>query len=239
MKEKKTFLMSFDWQDFFDNLKKPTEKVKLINAIFAHAQNQNRLSSIENSMANDTKMAWIAIKKTMTQFANDYKEKCAKNRQNASLGGQAKARNFVANASERHRTLANGSETCPNDNDYDNDYEYLKEREKERKEKISLSQKKFSEIFKTKQTTLSNDIVIPQNFDIDILADKIKQSSFLSSCDNLGLEWCIQHYDEILADKYKNFRKQQSTEDPTKIKNREYTKEEQESIFDNFNNIEL
>lgn len=118
-KGKRTFVVSFEWQDFFDNLKKTTEKVKLLNAMFAHAQKQERLSAIEHAMDKDTAMAWVAIKRAMTDFEDNYEEKCARNRANASLGGLAKAYNILANASERYQTLPNASERCPNDYDYD------------------------------------------------------------------------------------------------------------------------
>ena len=146
-KGKRTFVVSFDWQDFFDNLKKPTEKIKLLNAMFAYAQKQERLLTIEKSMDKDTAMAWVAIKRAMSYFEEDYEEKCAKNRANASLGGQAKARNRVANASERYRTEATVSDRCPNDNDYDYNKEeniYTKE-ESERYNLDELLQSSFAD----------------------------------------------------------------------------------------------
>lgn len=41
--------------------------------------------------------------------------------------------------------------------------------------------------------------------DTNLLIDKIKQSNFLCSCPNLGLEWCILNYNKIIGDYYKNF----------------------------------
>ena len=146
-KGKRTFVVSFDWQDFFDNLKKPNEKIKLLNAMFAYAQKQERLPTIEKSMDKDTAMAWVAIKRAMSYFEEDYEEKCAKNRANASLGGQAKARNRVANASERYQTLATVSDRCPNDNDYDYDTKekYIQKKSSERYSLDELLQSSFSD----------------------------------------------------------------------------------------------
>ena len=150
-KGRNTFIVSYDWQDFFDTLTKPTEKVKLINAMFAFAKKDTeKLTHTEKAMDKDTAMAWIAIKRSMSYHEEDYNEKCARNRENARLGGQAKARNSVANATERYQTLPNASERCRTvanaalyDNDTDNDKKeniYTKEKSERYNQEQLLSE---------------------------------------------------------------------------------------------------
>ena len=111
------------------------------------------------------------------------------------------------------------------------------EREVTPSEIFSLSQK-FVSKFPNKDATLPANLKLPSNFDIDKLLIKVGESDFLSKCNNLGLMWCIEHYADIVADKYKNYQPTQQ-QNPDALQKRKYSREEQESIFDNFNEIDL
>ena len=111
----------------------------------------------------------------------------------------------------------------------DNDKEF--EREKEAK-LFSLSQE-FKKAFPNK----NSEYELTQNSDIDInkLIRAIKQSEFLLSANNLDFKWCCNHYSEIIANKYKDFK----PKDPSVLHNREYTKEEYESLIRDFDDVEF
>ena len=111
----------------------------------------------------------------------------------------------------------------------DNDKEF--EREKEAK-LFSLSQE-FKKAFPNK----NSEYELTQNSDVDInkLIKAIKQSEFLLSANNLDFKWCCNHYSEIIANKYKDFK----PKDPSVLHNREYSKEEYESLIRDFDDVEF
>ena len=111
------------------------------------------------------------------------------------------------------------------------------EREVTPSEIFSLSQK-FVAKFPIKDATLPANLKLPNNFDVDKLLIKVSESDFLSTCNNLGLMWCIEHYSDIVADKYRNYHPTQQ-QNPDALKKRKYSQEEIESVFDNFNEIDL
>ena len=127
-----------------------------------------------------------------------------------------------------------------NDNERDNDNENEYENDNERiapSEIFSLSQK-FVSKYPSKDATLPANLKLPNNFDVDKLLIKVSESDFLSTCNNLGLAWCIEHYSDIVADKYRNYHPTQQ-QNPDALKKRKYSQEEIESVFDNFNEIDL
>ena len=94
------------------------------------------------------------------------------------------------------------------------------------------------EKFPDKDASLTESTTLPEGFNLDAMLVKIGESDFLSNCNNLGFAWCLQNYPEIMADKYKNFEPAQQ-QNFDALQHREYSQEEIESVFDNFNEIDL
>lgn len=261
--EKRGFLFRYRWSSLFEHLS-AGQVALVIKAMTAFSKGQN-VKKIVDKMAEKTQMAWEWIADDMLQDIKSYEARCAKNRENAKLGGQAKAKNSEryqslpnaternqslpiatewvpkkANGSERVAKIANGSETCPIDKERDKDRDKDCDKDTERdKRAISLSHKIFCENFPDRATACTTE-KLPEYFDIDKLLDSMKKSSFLSSCKNLDFGWCVNNYDEIISGKYKNYNaNKQVTEDSTKIKKREYSDSEKSDIFDNFDKLDL
>lgn len=264
--EKRGFLFRYRWSSLFEHLS-AGQVALVIKAMTAFSKGQN-VKKIVDKMAEKTQMAWEWIADDMLQDIKSYEARCAQNRENAKLGGQAKAKNSernqsLPNATERNRTqpiatewvpkkangservakIANGSETCPIDKERDKDRDKDCDKDTERdKRAISLSHKKFCGNFPDRATVCTTE-KLPEHFDIDKLLNRMKKSDFLTECNNLDFDWCVNHYDEIIAGKYDNFKLKvkpnESAIDSTKIKKREYSGSEKSDIFDNFDNLDL
>ena len=251
--EKRGFLFRYRWSSLLEHLS-ASQVTLVVRAMTAFSKGQN-VKKIVDKMAEKTQMAWEWIMDDMTQDIKSYEARCAKNRENAKLGGQAKAKNSeryqslpiatervpkIANGSEQLAKIANGSETCPIDKERDRDKDRDCDKDTERdKGAIFLSHKKFIEAFPNRATACAVE-KLPEHFDIGRLLDSMKKSSFLSSCKNLDFDWCVKNYDEIISGKYKNYNaNKQVAEESAKLNKREYTDEEKSKIFENFDNLDL
>lgn len=238
-KEKQGFLFRYRWASLLEHLS-AGQVALVIKAMTAFSKGQN-IKKIQDKMVEKTVMAWEWILDDMQQDIRSYEAKCAKNRENAKLGGQAKARNSeryisLPNAPERVSKNANGSETCHIDRDRDKDKDCDKDKERD-KRAVSLSHQKFCEAFPDRAKSHSVER-LPDKFDINLLIKCMRESKFLLQCPNLGFDWCVHHYDEIITGKYKDFSLK-TTADQTKIHKRDYTDKEKNSIFDNFEKLNL
>ena len=236
------FLFRFRWQKLFARLEsKSKQQAVLLEAIMLYATNAPTKKA-EKLMDEKTQICWDIIKDDLQQDMDAYQKKCEQNRANASK------KQTVAVATERKRSQPNGSEAERADSfasepvfySFDKERDKDREREKDKdcerdKEQFSLSQNKFLQKFPDKLE--SAPIPLPSNFDLQKLLDKVSESDFLTKCTNLSFGWCIEHYDEILANKYKNFKRQQQAD--SKINKREYSTEEIDSIFENLDNLDL
>lgn len=110
-----------------------------------------------------------------------------------------------------------------------------KEKESKRKEskernmapsRLSLSQQKFHDAFPKKKI----DAEIPDDLDLDAFIKQMKESVFLSECDNLGLSWCLKRREEILSGKYRKFKNKLDHG----FEQRNYTEEELNGLFEYF-----
>lgn len=73
--------------------------------------------------------------------------------------------------------------------------------------------------------------------DYDALMLAIKQSpQFLMKADNLSLKWCLEHANEIIAGKWKQY---EDTKKQANFTQREYTAEELNALFQNVDEIEI
>ena len=107
-----------------------------------------------------------------------------------------------------------------------------KRKEKERKEeretapsRLSLPQQKFHDAFPERACGAT----VPEGFDIDGLIAAMKESQFLSSCQNLSLSWCVKNAKYILSGAYKDWEKRNLRN----FEEREYTREEIYALFAN------
>ena len=98
---------------------------------------------------------------------------------------------------------------------------------------FSLPQQKFQETFP--QKALNQAVEVPKNIQVDKLIKAIKESEFLKSSDNLKFDWCVEHYEKIIAGNYKDFKKS----DSTVIHTTKYTAEEMNSLFTPIEDIEI
>lgn len=119
---------------------------------------------------------------------------------------------------------------------YSSAEESYKEKESKEKEskgersaalpRLSLSQQRFHDAFPKKKI----DAEIPDDLDLDAFIEQIKESVFLSECDNLGLLWCLKRREDILAGKYRKFKDKPDHG----FAQRDYTEEELNGLFERF-----
>ena len=99
--------------------------------------------------------------------------------------------------------------------------------------------KKFSELYPLRDVVIPASLKIPQNFDGQLMLEKLSQSTWLRTHDNLGLAWCIKNYDRIVHDAYKDDEPKKTKSVAGAIHTRKYTKEENEKLFKEFENMEI
>lgn len=135
----------------------------------------------------------------------------------------------TSGAKETHPVVQNS--TTPYIDIY-NKLSKLKEKEKNKREKI-LSQKqlKFANAFPEKII----DCEVPEQIDIDLLIQKIKESEFLTSANNFTLQLCIKYYDKITQDFYKSYKQTNKPE----FEQRTYTQEDINSLFTDLKDIKF
>lgn len=80
---------------------------------------------------------------------------------------------------------------------------------------------------------------VPENINLDLLAKKIKESTFLMSANNLDLTWCIKHYQDIISDRYKNFNTNQPKHAVLNYTPTDYSNTDLNKLFDNLEDIEI
>lgn len=83
---------------------------------------------------------------------------------------------------------------------------------------------------------LNNISVLPKNFLIDKVIERIKESEFLSACKNIGLRSCVKHYDDIISGVYATFDKNKRIKPGTQ---RQYSREELNALFQDIDDIEI
>lgn len=99
-------------------------------------------------------------------------------------------------------------------------------------ETLSQKQLKFANAFPNKTI----DCTIPEQIDIDLLIKKIQQSEFLSNCTNLTLKSYVKLYEQIVNDKYKDFKKKSKALD---FEQRTYTQKDFDKLFDNLREVKI
>lgn len=113
------------------------------------------------------------------------------------------------------------------------DTNIIPERETGVSQKQNLTKEQEEFILEFKKLYPEKDCNIakwPENIDLAKLLQEIKQSDFLQTRNNLDLNWCLTHYEEIVnLKKYRNHEK--STKNGANFKQREYSDEELKEYF--------
>ena len=104
------------------------------------------------------------------------------------------------------------------------------------KEELDERIVKFNKEFP--ERSLNNISVLPKNFLMDKVIERIKESEFLSTHKNIGLRSCIKHYEEIINGIYASFDKDRNIK-PNFSTGRNYTKEEMNALFQDIEDIEI
>ena len=95
--------------------------------------------------------------------------------------------------------------------------------------------------YKETGKAVSGVVDIPQNFDVDAVIQKIKQSKFLSSSSFFTLEQCIKRYDKIITGAYDDFLSSKdecrSMPKQTQVLKHDYSEDELKSFYTNIDDI--
>lgn len=101
--DKKSFIVYHDWEDAFLALDTDEERAQLCMAMFSYAIRRE----IPEDLSPKLRFGFQFIKRCMDRDFEKYETICRENAARGALGGEAKKRNSLANASERMRTLTN------------------------------------------------------------------------------------------------------------------------------------
>lgn len=66
---------------------------------------------------------------------------------------------------------------------------------------------------------------------LDLLCSAVLESDFLQKAPNLNVDWLIKHYNDVIGGKYKNITTTSINNNPVAIRQRTYTKDELENVF--------
>lgn len=130
-KEKQAFLFRYKWFNRLNRLS-PSQIVTLLQAMNEFAQGNDVQDKIKK-MNEKTLIVWELIQEEMQEDKQAYEAKCQKLRENASLGGLARNRNNIANATKCYQMQANDSICTQIERDSDSDIKekiYKKENSK-------------------------------------------------------------------------------------------------------------
>ena len=106
-KEKQAFLFRYKWFNRMSRLT-PTQIVLLLKTMNEYSQDID-IKEYTKKMNEKTLIVWELIQEDMQEDMQAYEDKCNRLRQNARLGGLAKSRNNLANASNCYQMEANGA----------------------------------------------------------------------------------------------------------------------------------
>ena len=112
----------------------------------------------------------------------------------------------------------------------------IKEDEDENASTFSL--KNLEELFPDKKTDKS--ISVPEGVNLELLAKKMKEQTWLLDKKNLDLAWCIKNYKKIISDRYAQGSSGSSEIKPAQnYTGRTYSDETLNNLYDDLKNVEL
>ena len=118
-KEKQAFLFRYKWLNRMSRLT-PTQIVLLLKTMNEYSQDLD-IKEYTKKMNEKTLIVWELIQEDMQEDIQAYEDKCNRLRQNARLGGLAKSRNILANASKCYQMEANDTKSTQIVPDSDSD----------------------------------------------------------------------------------------------------------------------
>ncbi|MBQ9786535.1 MAG: DUF4373 domain-containing protein, partial [Clostridia bacterium] len=95
----------------------------------------------------------------------------------------------------------------------------------------------FKAMFPSKYT--SKPLIVPENVNLELLAKKIKEQPWLLNKNHLDWAWCLNHYIDIINNKYADFSSTNSVNQENSCGPRKYTKEYLDSLYDDISTIKL
>lgn len=161
-----------------------------------------------------------------------------KNKQNQPKINNVQVETSKINQNQANSNKNNQKQAKTSETEKQRNIETKGEKKMNKEERKFLSHE-FAEKFPNRNATFPATTTVPDDFSLADLFAKMDESSFLSSCDNLGLAWCLGNYKNILAGNFRDFTKPPKPCGETPLKKRGYTKEERDAVFDNFNEIEF
>ena len=208
----------------------------------------------QNQMEGFTLGIWSSIERTYIRDIKEWKNRKEKEEKRREYLRKAKEKerdlSTSVNSSQQVSTSVNNSSINYNSNFQDKvkakanvkGKEKAKEKEREKgKEKVepdahsaplSLSVLKFKKAFPNK--SIEGIDIVPKNIDIDLLIKSIEESKFLTTNKNLDFQWCINQYQRIIGDRYKDYINQL---DKKEFKGRNYTTEDMNAFFDDIDKV--
>ena len=125
-----------------------------------------------------------------------------------------------------------------NDDDREH-FIYAKDNSKSQTRYLRTIKELFKNAFPSKNNYIKSPI--PKDFNISLLIEKVKQSEFLQEREFSSLEWCIKNYRAIINDCYKEYKQKPAPPPPPKpdFTQREYSKEECNTLFDDLDDVDI
>ena len=81
------------------------------------------------------------------------------------------------------------------------------------------------------------NLVVPEHINLSLLSKKVKESEFLQNANNLSIKWLIDHYSDIIQDRYKGTLKESK---PTQnFTGRDYSGEDLSKLYTNLEEVEI
>lgn len=254
-----SFLIYEEYEEYFDQLSSD-DVVLVLKALFASFKNKP-VDILKDRMSSAGKMAFLFMNNQLKIDTQKYEERCRKNRENGSQGGRPKSEKI----SEGDKNQMVITETQNNQMVFDKTQQNAWVSEKPDIDKdidtdkdinnIVVVDKQSTNITHAREETttstikelqsLCNGLEIDcnienlQNYDINLLIQKVKESRYLKLF--RSLRELLSKYDNIIKDKYKDFVVNQiiKYKSGCDAKKREYTKEQFDSFFDNIYTVEI
>lgn len=155
------------------------------------------------------------------------------------------ALNFIKKAEETQKTAEETQKTAE-------DLEKGKERKENKKETTQVTERDITTVVDKKNDSISlidefkkatnkytaDVITIPIGVDMSKLIEKVKNSSFLMSANNMTLKQCLKCYDKIINGVYDDDKPKASNK-PELVFKRNYTTKDLNSFFTNIDDIKF
>ena len=82
-----------------------------------------------------------------------------------------------------------------------------------------------------------DNLTVPENVNLALLSKKVKESEFLQNAANLSIKWLIEHYPDIIQDRYKGTLKESTP--AQNFTGRDYSGEDLSKLYTNLEEVEI